>query len=131
VLQFHGNESESFCAAYRLPYIKALRVSSAESIIKAESSYRSAQALLLDTYVPGVPGGTGEVFNWGWIAPPEQRNMPIILAGGLNAQNVASALKQVAPYAVDVSGGVELCKGKKDHKKIDEFVNEVNCVDHR
>ena len=85
--------------------------------------FSSAQAILLDAYRPGVPGGTGEIFDWDRI--PEQHPAPIILAGGLDSGNVAQAVAAVTPYAVDVSGGVEQSKGIKDANKINMFVNEV------
>jgi len=94
-----------------------------QSIIK----FPSARALLLDTYVKGIPGGTGESFNWDLV--PKQRNKAIILAGGLNAENINLAIKTVKPYAVDVSGGVEKegikNQGIKDHNKIINFIENV------
>jgi len=85
--------------------------------------YGRAHALLLDAYRPGVPGGTGERFDWGLI-PPEL-GPRIVLAGGLAPDNVAEAIDQVRPYAVDVSGGVESARGIKDHAKIDAFMQGV------
>jgi phosphoribosylanthranilate isomerase len=87
--------------------------------------YRSASALLLDSYQPGVPGGTGKTFDWSMI---KQIEMPIILAGGLEVSNVAEAINTVKPYGVDVSGGVESAKGIKDNKKMNAFVQEVRDV---
>ncbi len=87
-----------------------------------------AQALLLDTYVKGVPGGTGEAFNWDWVAPLKRGDacLPIILAGGLTADNVGQAVQTVQPWAVDVSGGVEAEPGKKSVAQIQAFVEAVN-----
>lgn len=126
LLQFHGDESAEFCAQFTRPYIKALRVAADTDITAYASAYGSARGLLLDTYQKGVPGGTGETFNWELI--PEQLSLPIILAGGLKPTNVADAISKVHPYAVDVSGGVERDKGIKDKDKIYAFMNEVQGV---
>ena len=93
------------------------------SLPEEVEKYSSAKALLLDTYVEGLSGGTGKVFDWNMI--PRNLEKPIILAGGLNVNNVKDAIMRVNPYAVDVSGGVEAEKGKKDPSKIKEFINEV------
>ena len=128
-LQFHGDEDADFCEQFRVPYFKAIRVKSkeesrAEKIRTQLNSYAKAQAILLDTYVEGVAGGTGEKFDWNLI--PENCSKPIILAGGLNADNVAEAINTTNPYAVDVSGGVEESKGIKSHVMMRDFVNNVN-----
>jgi len=122
-LQFHGQESEQACALYNKPYIKAIRMNENINLSEEAEKYFSAHALLLDTYIEGLPGGTGIVFDWDLI--PKDIAKPIILAGGLNASNVKDAIKKISPYAVDVSGGVETEKGKKDPSKIKEFINEV------
>lgn len=122
-LQFHGQESEQACALYNKPYIKAIRMNENINLSEEAEKYFSAHALLLDTYIEGLPGGTGIVFDWDLI--PKDIAKPIILAGGLNASNVKDAIKKISPYAVDVSGGVEVEKGKKDPSKIKEFINEV------
>ena len=122
-LQFHGQESEQACALYNKPYIKAIRMNKNINLSEEAEKYFSAHALLLDTYIEGLPGGTGIVFDWDLI--PKDIAKPIILAGGLNASNVKDAIKKISPYAVDVSGGVEVEKGKKDPSKIKEFINEV------
>lgn len=126
LLQFHGEESAAFCESFERPYIKAVRVAGTNDISDAAANYASARGLLLDTYEKGKPGGTGKSFNWSLI--PEQVSQPIILAGGLAADNVASAIKQVQPYAVDVSGGVEETKGIKSPEKIHQFMQEVAAV---
>lgn len=123
LLQFHGDETPADCDGHRRPYIKALRVRSGEDIAARCLEYRNASGILLDTYVPGVPGGTGEAFDWSLV--PRLLSKPVILAGGLNAQNVHSAIAQVAPYAVDVSGGVEAGKGVKDAGKVRAFIRAV------
>lgn len=105
LLQFHGDESPAYCASFGRPWIKALRVRDGMDLIQEATRYAGARALLLDTYVPGLPGGTGERFDWALI--PSSLPLPVVLAGGLDAGNVAQAVQQVRPWAVDVSGGVE------------------------
>lgn len=122
IIQFHGDESPEFCSQFGKPYIKAVRMKSDTNLTQLAETYGSAKALLLDTYQPGVPGGTGATFDWSLI---HQIEKPIILAGGLNTDNVAEAIKQVRPFAVDVSGGVESEKGIKSHDKISAFMREV------
>jgi phosphoribosylanthranilate isomerase len=124
LLQFHGDEDERYCLQFNRPYIKALRVKADTDIALAAAQFSSARALLLDAYVKGLPGGTGERFNWEVI--PAQLRSKIILAGGLDAQNVANAISQVRPFAVDVSGGLEAEKGIKCPAKINKFMEEVN-----
>ena len=123
LLQFHGDESPDACAAHGRPWVKALRVRPGIDLWREAERYRDARALLLDAYRPGVPGGTGERFDWGLI-PPEL-GPRIVLAGGLTPDNVAEAIRRVRPYAVDVSGGVESARGIKDHAKIDAFMQGV------
>lgn len=123
LLQFHGDESPAFCEALQRPYIKALRVKPGDDLAAQVAAYGQASGVLLDTYVPGIPGGTGEAFDWSLV--PQGLNKPIILAGGLVAENVAAAIRQVQPYAVDVSGGVEAGKGIKDAEKIRAFMRAV------
>ena len=123
LLQFHGDEEPDFCNRFVRPYIKALRMKPELDLQVEAERYRSAQAILLDAYRPGVPGGTGEVFDWDRI--PQQHPAPLILAGGLTADNIANAVSTVAPYAVDVSGGVEQSKGIKNADKVKKFINEV------
>ncbi|HUE94262.1 phosphoribosylanthranilate isomerase [Pseudomonas sp.] len=123
LLQFHGDESPAFCEALQRPYIKALRVKPGDDLAAQVAAYGQASGVLLDTYVPGIPGGTGEAFDWSLV--PQGLSKPIILAGGLVAENVAAAIRQVRPYAVDVSGGVEASKGIKDAEKIRAFMRAV------
>ncbi|OOH81262.1 N-(5'-phosphoribosyl)anthranilate isomerase [Pseudomonas koreensis] len=123
LLQFHGDEAVEDCEGWHRPYIKALRVKAGDDIAAAVDAYPSASGMLLDTYVEGVPGGTGEAFDWSLI--PQGLSKPLILAGGLTPENVADAVARVKPYAVDVSGGVEASKGIKDHAKIHAFINAV------
>lgn len=126
LLQFHGEESAAYCEQFQRPYIKALRVAADTDIVALASAYHSARGILLDSYKKGIPGGTGEVFNWELI--PKKLPLPVILAGGLNPTNVAAAINKVQPYAVDVSGGVEQAKGIKDKDKIHAFMKEVQGV---
>ena len=124
VLQFHGDETPEFCEQFSRPYFKALRMKEGVDLYAECERYDSAQALLLDAYKPGVPGGTGETFDWARI--PKDLSKAVILAGGLEPDNVAEAIKQVQPYAVDVSGGVEAKKGLKDADKVIQFVRLAN-----
>ena len=126
LLQFHGDESPAACDGYHRPYIKALRVKPGDDIAAQVALYKNASGVLLDTYVPGVPGGTGEAFDWSLV--PVGLSKPVILAGGLTADNVAGAISRVRPYAVDVSGGVEVAKGIKDAKMIRAFIQAVKAV---
>ena len=123
LIQFHGDENEHFCEQFNTPYIKAIRVRNTQDVVANRLRFPSALAFLLDSFKPGVPGGTGETFDWSLI--PQESQKPIILAGGLTAENIATAIQQVSPFAVDVSGGVEATKGIKDASKIQEFMNEV------
>ena len=124
LLQFHGEETPEQCRQYGKPYIKAVRMAAGVDLVKYSKLYPDAAALLLDTHVAGVAGGTGRVFDWSLIA--ENPDKPVILAGGLDVRNVSAAIKRVLPYAVDVSGGVETAKGIKDKEKIEAFVRTVS-----
>jgi len=123
VLQFHGEESPAYCQQFSVPYIKALRVRAETHIAAFADRYPSAQAILLDSYVKGVQGGTGVAFDWQQI--PNTCSKPLILAGGLTPDNVRAAVVAVKPYAVDVSGGVESSKGIKDAAKLRAFFASV------
>jgi len=127
VLQFHGEETPDFCAQFGKPYLKAIRVKAGVDLVECAARFADAQGLLLDAYVEGTQGGTGESFDWALI--PQNLPLPVILSGGLHAGNVAEAVKQVRPYAVDVSSGVEASKGIKDAAKVAAFVNEVKRID--
>lgn len=127
LLQFHGNETPAYCQQFDRSYIKALRMKPGLSLSDEFARFSSARSLLLDTYRKGVPGGTGESFNWELI--PEQYCSRIILAGGLNPHNVFRAVTAVRPFAVDVSGGVEASAGVKCPAKIDEFIQRVGQAD--
>ncbi len=127
VLQFHGDETPEYCSQFGRPWLKAIRVKAGVDLVECAARYRGAQALLLDAHVEGVPGGTGTAFDWTLI--PQGLPLPVILSGGLDVQNVAEGIRQVRPYAVDVSSGVEAAKGIKDAVKIAAFVNEVKDID--
>jgi phosphoribosylanthranilate isomerase len=127
LLQFHGNECPDYCASFDFPFIKALRMSDDIDLFQQRSDYSRAQSLLLDTYRAGVPGGTGEAFDWDRI--PDQLAGEIILAGGLDTDNITHAIQTVKPYAVDVSGGVESSKGVKSPEKIRQFMEGVKIAD--
>ena len=129
VLQFHGDESPEFCGQFGKPYLKAIRVKEGVDLLQCASDFCDAQGLLLDAHVEGIPGGTGATFDWTLI--PEELPLPVILSGGLDVENVAAAIEQVRPYAVDVSSGVEASKGIKDAAKIARFIQEVKRADVR
>lgn len=122
-LQFHGEESAEYCAQFNLPYYKAIRVKPGSNLIQCEIEFSSATALLLDAWSEQAVGGTGQTFDWSLI--PIGLQKPIILAGGLDANNVAQAIASTHPYAVDVSGGVEVQKGIKSPQKIAAFMRQV------
>ncbi|MGH7428387.1 MAG: phosphoribosylanthranilate isomerase, partial [Candidatus Methylomirabilaceae bacterium] len=107
----------------RLPFVKAIRIQG-EDDLAAIGRYKGARAFLLDTYAPGVLGGTGRTFPWA-IAARAAREARIVLSGGLTPDNVAKAIGQVRPYAVDVSSGVETSPGRKDHRKVSEFIERA------
>ena len=128
LLQFHGEETPEFCNQFKLPYIKALRVRREMDLLQYAELYQNAKGLLLDAYTAGMPGGTGQVFDWSLI--PTDFPLPLVLSGGLNSDNVVNAIRQVRPWAVDVSSGVEAAKGIKDVNKISAFMQGVkNCED--
>lgn len=127
LIQFHGNECPDYCAGHGRPWLKAIRMKAGTDLMAEREKYSSAAGLLVDSYRPGVPGGTGETFNWSMI-PPEIAG-EIVLAGGLNPQNVRDAVNSVRPWAVDVSGGVEASKGIKDAKAIEQFIRGVQLGD--
>jgi phosphoribosylanthranilate isomerase len=128
MIQFHGNESPADCELFDMPYIKVIRMSEGVDLHEQASLYSGAAALLVDTYMAGVAGGTGQTFDWDRI--PADLGKPVILAGGLNPDNVLQAITRVRPYAVDVSGGVESSKGVKDGKLIRSFIRQVAAYRH-
>lgn len=123
LLQFHGEETEADCLRFGHPYLKAITMRPGRDVAAALRAYPSASGILLDAYHPAVPGGSGERFDWASV--PRERPRSIVLAGGLHPGNVADAVRQVRPYAVDVSSGVEAAKGIKDATKMAEFIRGV------
>ncbi|HTN30819.1 MAG TPA: phosphoribosylanthranilate isomerase [Pseudomonas sp.] len=123
LLQFHGDETPEQCEGHGRPWFKALRVRPGDDLRAETARFSGARAILLDAYVPGVPGGTGERFDWNLI--PADLSRPLILAGGLTPDNVAEAISSVRPYGVDVSGGVEASRGIKDAAKVAAFIQRV------
>lgn len=126
LLQFHGSEEEAFCASFAKPYLKAFAMKDGVDIAALMRPYHSARGFLLDAWHPEKPGGTGERFDWQRFPAVAQR--ALILAGGLSADNVAQAIAQCRPYAVDVSGGVEQSPGIKSADKVQAFIREAKSV---
>ena len=122
LLQFHGDEDESYCRQFDRPYIKAARVKPGLDLVQYAAAFPTAQAILLDAFVDGYGGG-GKVFDWSLV--PSALGKPVVLSGGLDAGNVGEAVCRVRPAAVDVSSGVEAGKGVKDAEKIRAFVLAV------
>ena len=123
VLQFHGDESSQYCQQFDRPYIKALRMSPDLEPLQAVANFPGACGYLFDAWQPDKFGGTGKTFDWQRIVGLASHNL--ILAGGLNPDNVEAAIQAVHPYAVDVSGGVEFKPGKKDHRALKAFINRA------
>ena len=123
-LQFHGDEVVGDCTQYQMPFIKSLRVTPKTNVGQLADNFSEASALLLDSHNPNSYGGTGEVFDW--MLARVNIDLPIILAGGLNSENVSDAISQVNPYAVDASSGVESAPGVKDIGKILAFIRSVH-----
>jgi phosphoribosylanthranilate isomerase len=123
MLQFHGNEPAGRCQGHGLPYLKAIHLRPGVNLAREASTFLDAFGLLLDTYHPGVPGGTGEVADWSRISSLAGRR--IVLAGGLHAGNVGRAVLRLSPYAVDVSSGIEQSPGVKSLGRMSAFIDEV------
>ena len=129
MIQLHGSETPDYCRDVSqhcsLPVIKAFRISDEKSLETIPAYVDSADYFLLDAFVPGEPGGTGEVFNWDLALKVKELNKPIFLAGGLTPENVYSAVEKVLPYAVDTASGVERLQRRKDFEKMKLFVRSV------
>ena len=123
ILQFHGDEEEEFCKVFNKPYIKAINVSKQEDLVNDLNKYKDSFAYLLDSGDSQNRGGTGETFDWKLI--PKDLSNKIIVAGGLDSNNIEVLLAEVSPFGVDVSSGVESKIGVKDHSKIDNFIKLV------
>ncbi len=126
-LQFHGDESPEYCAQFGVPFLKAIRVKPGVDLLQYAAEFHAAKAILLDAFVEGTHGGTGQRFDWQLI--PRNLPLPVILSGGLEPANVTDAIRAVRPWAVDVSSGVELDKGVKDAGKIEQFMRGVRNAD--
>jgi phosphoribosylanthranilate isomerase len=124
LLQFHGQESAEFCEAFERPYIKAIAMNPQTDWRDQIKAHGRASGILLDAYHPQMPGGSGETFDWALLEHLEMDH-PLILAGGLTPENVAQAIAQVRPYAVDVSSGVEFKKGVKSAQQCQAFCAAV------
>ena len=128
LLQFHGDESAAFCASFGRPYVKAVRMRPGIDLLQYCDSHALARGILLDTFHPGVWGGSGVAFDWSLVSAPMR--LPVILSGGLDEHNVAAAVRAVRPHAVDVSSGVERSKGIKDASRIQAFINGVRKLEN-
>lgn len=127
LVQYHGDETPAACAAAPRAWIKAVRVRAETDLVACAREYTGAAALLVDSWDAQVYGGSGRTFDWSLL--PDAFARPLILAGGLTPANVADAIRRVRPYAVDVSGGIEASKGRKDREKMHRFVTEVRQVE--
>ena len=127
ILQFQGDEPPEFCEQFGRPYVRAVRMEPGVDLLECAGRFKRAKALLLDAHVPGLPGGTGTKFDWSLV--PRSPPIPLILSGGLDARNVGDAIREVRPWAVDVSSGVESGRGVKDPAKMVEFIRSVQRED--
>lgn len=128
LLQFHGEETAQFCASFGMPYLKAVAMRGLQQpLAEVAADYADAAALLLDGHAAGELGGQGKTFDWAGIAAGVK--IPLILAGGLTPENVATAIRTARPYAVDVSSGIESKPGIKDSGKMETFVRHVRDAD--
>ncbi len=127
LLQFHGSERDAFCRGFGVPFIKTLPMGAgAEDPLIAARRYPSALGFLLDGHAPGESGGRGHAFDW---AQAPRLDATVFLAGGLGVDNVGRAIRQMRPYAVDVSSGIESSPGHKDGIKMQQFLEEVQRAD--
>ena len=122
-IQFHGDESSSDCSQFQIPFIKAIRMREGTDLLIQAEEFSSAAGLLLDSFEEDSYGGTGKSFDWNLIR--DRIGLPIILAGGLNKDNVISAIEKTQPYAIDISSGVELEKGIKDIEMVKDIIKLV------
>jgi phosphoribosylanthranilate isomerase len=127
ILQFHGCETEQECSVFNLPWLKAVAMKNAESLIQAERDFPGAAGLLLDSHSKGSRGGSGKLFDWSLSRPVDK---PVWLAGGLNPDNVGEAIHTVRPFAVDVSSGVETQPGIKSVTRMSAFVEAVRAAEN-
>ncbi len=127
LLQFHGDECVADCTGFGRPYIKVIGMRANTRVKAYADCYADAAGILLDGHAHGAAGGSGETFDWRNI--PGDLGKPVIIAGGLTPDNVAAAIRQARPWGVDLSSGVEISPGVKDHGKIAALMNEVRRVD--
>jgi len=125
-IQFHGDESSSDCSQFQMPFIKAIRMREGTNLLSQAEEFSSASGLLLDSFEEDSYGGTGKSFDWNLIK--NNLDLPIILAGGLNKDNIMSAIEKTQPYAIDISSGVEVDKGIKDIEKTKEIIEIVKSI---
>lgn len=128
-LQFHGEESPSYCEGFKQKVVKSFRVKDKSVLKKAIQYQDKVDAYLLDTYSPFKYGGTGKTFDWRIAKEIKKFGLPIILSGGLNPENIREAMNEVEPYGIDVSSGVEERPGKKSLEKLINFVRIVRETD--
>jgi phosphoribosylanthranilate isomerase len=127
MLQFQGEEPPELCESFGVAFVRAVRMKPGTDLLEYAHRFSRARALLLDAHVPGQAGGTGRTFDWNGI--PRDLPIPVILSGGLTIENVGRAVREVKPWAVDVSSGVEAERGVKDPRKIEEFIRSVRRED--
>ena len=127
LLQFHGNETSEFCQSFNKPYIKAVGIDGMKDFAQYADQYPDALGILVDSHALGKAGGTGETFDWKLL--PKNYSKPIILAGGLNPDNITEACRETSVYALDLSSGVESSPGIKSKAKIDALMREVKHVE--
>ena len=130
LLQFHGDEAAADCERFGRPYLRAVRMGEGVDLLDCARSFSSAVALLADAPAAGFGGG-GKVFDWARLPAPGQRTMPLVLAGGLDEDNVSDAIARVRPFAVDVSSGVESAPGIKCAGRMQRFCAAVRLADRR
>lgn len=128
LLQFHGDETREDCERVGRPYVRAVRMDERTDLLDWQRGFASASALLVDAPAPGFGGG-GNVFDWTRVPPADERDTPLVLAGGLNETNVTDAIRRVRPFAVDVSSGVETAPGIKNAERMARFVTAVRTAD--
>ena len=129
ILQFHGDEDAAYCDSFDKRYIKAVSMKEGIDLHRIADDFSTASGLLVDSYHPNIPGGTGQRFDWNRI--PDELALPLILAGGLSPENIEKAVVNVSPYAVDVSSGVEVSKGVKDSGKMSQLIQGVAKADEQ
>ncbi len=123
-LQYHGREAPELCARFPGPWIKAVPMNESGALADCQRRYPEAHGFLLDSHAAGEAGGQGKTFDWAEIRSEDPR--PLILAGGLEPDNVGEAIRAIRPWGVDVSSGVEAEPGRKDPDKVRAFMREVN-----